>query len=67
MGEKLRMLRQQKGKKQWEIAQICSLTRQAVSNYECGVRTPDLNTLYRLTRYYHISMDELFPADPDTD
>ena len=59
MGEKLRALRQQKGKKQREIAKICGMTRQAISNYERGVRTPDLETLQKLTRFYHIKMDEL--------
>ena len=65
VGEKLRMLRKQNGKMQREIAQVFNMTRQAISNYERGTRTPDLNTLHKLTRYYQITMDELFPEDTD--
>ena len=35
------------------------MTRQAISNYECGIRTPDLETLRKLARYYHITIDDL--------
>ena len=52
---------------QKEIGKYLNIERQTYSNYERGVRTPDMSTLSRLAQLYHISMDELLIPEPDPD
>ena len=51
---------------QKEIGRYLNIERQTYSNYERGVRMPDSNTLARLAKLYHISIDELIAPLPDT-
>ncbi len=38
---------------------MLNISRQAYSNYETSKRTPDLDSLLYLSRFYHLSLDTL--------
>lgn len=57
--ERLKILRTQAQMTQEELAAKLFVTRQAVSNYEQGIRYPSLDTLVRIAQLFGVSLDEL--------
>lgn len=45
--------------KQKDLAQLLNVSVSAVSHYEKGLNTPDLNNLILLAEYFHVSLDYL--------
>ena len=58
-GDRLRELRKQSGFSQQELADRIDQTKQAVSQYERGVRKPDIDMLSALCDIFNVSMDYL--------
>lgn len=48
---------------QKEVALRLSISRQVYSNYERGIRIPDLETAARLAAFYHMTVDCLVWAE----
>ncbi|MCX7746908.1 MAG: helix-turn-helix domain-containing protein [Clostridia bacterium] len=59
-GERLKLLREEKGKTQQEIAELLGLSRSALSKYEHNDREPDRQAVAMLTDYFDVSVDYLF-------
>mgnify|MGYP001774629849 CR=1 FL=1 len=59
LAHNLRTLRKQHHLTQTDLSTMLNVSRQAYSNYETGKRTPDLDALLFLSRYYHVSLSEL--------
>lgn len=59
LGERLVELRKKHGYSQQEIADRLSVTRQTISNWECGQGAPALDKAAELAAIYRISLDEL--------
>jgi len=57
--EGLRMIRKQKRFSQLKVAMDLSISREALSYYENGKRSPDIEMLVRLSDYYNVSIDYL--------
>ena len=55
----LKFLRKSKNLSQNELANEINLTRQTISNYEKGLRQPDLFALTKISNFFSISVDEL--------
>ena len=55
----LREIRKQKKYSQLKVALDLSLSREALSYYENGKRSPDTDMLVRLSRYFNVSIDYL--------
>ena len=55
----LREIRKQKGYSQLKVAMDLSISREALSYYENGQRSPDLAMLVRLSEYFDVSIDYL--------
>ena len=55
----LREIRQKKKYSQLKVAMDLSISREALSYYENGKRSPDVDMLVRLSRYSHVSIDYL--------
>ena len=55
--ERLRELRTQRGFSQQDLADRTNQTKQAISQYERGVRRPDMNTLLALCDIFNVSVD----------
>ena len=48
------------------LAEKLCLTRQAISNYECGNTFPDIEVLIKLSEIFNISLDELIKSGNPT-
>ena len=55
----LRKIRKQKKYSQLKVAMELSISREALSYYETGKRSPDVDMLVRLSRYFNVSVDYL--------
>ncbi len=56
---RLKVLRIQKGYTQEEIANRLHVSRQAVSRWETGKSSPDIDNLTLLGEIYEVSVDEM--------
>ncbi|NLL77958.1 MAG: helix-turn-helix transcriptional regulator [Clostridiales bacterium] len=65
MAEKLQVLRKNKGLSQEELAELLSVSRQAVGKWEYGQSYPDLDKLIQLSELYSISLDRLVKDQGD--
>ena len=59
MKEKLKLLRKQSGVSQKDVANAIGVTTSAYSNYEQGIREPNIQILINLCKYYDVSSDYL--------
>ena len=57
LANNLRYLRKKHGLTQKDLSKMLNISRQAYSNYETSKRTPDLDSLLYLSRFYHLSLD----------
>lgn len=55
----LREIRRKKGLSQLKVAMDLSISREALSYYENGKRSPDLQMLILLSEYFDVSIDYL--------
>ncbi|MBO5501080.1 MAG: helix-turn-helix transcriptional regulator [Clostridia bacterium] len=61
--ERLRELREKRGLKQSDVAQILETTQQVYSRYENGVNALPIHHLITLCKYYRISADYMLGLD----
>ena len=59
LANNLRFLRTKHKLTQDDLSSLLNISRQAYSNYETSKRTPDLESLLHISRFYRISIDEL--------
>lgn len=64
-GEKLQMLRKARGLSQEALAEQLGVTRQAVSKWELGDATPDLENVVALARFFGVSTDYLLLTEQE--
>ncbi len=55
----LQMIRKQKGYNQQKVAMDLNISREALSHYETGKRSPDLDMLRKMSAYFNVSIDFL--------
>ena len=55
----LRLIRRQRGLNQLKVAMDLNISREALSHYENGKRSPDVEMLRRLSLYFNVSIDFL--------
>jgi putative transcriptional regulator len=60
MKNKLKELRQQRKVSQGDLAKALSVSRQTVNSIENGKFDPSLTLAIKLTRFFEISLDEIF-------
>ena len=65
ISQKLKILREEHKLTQDELATKLKLSRSAISNYESGLRTPEINTLYAICNFYNITLDSLFSEETE--
>lgn len=72
LGERLSLLRKQRGMTQMELAEALDISRQAVSRWEQGVSEPSTENLIRIGKLFGVPVDALvngdaqFPPEADT-
>lgn len=59
LANNLRFLRAKHKLTQDDLSSLLNISRQAYSNYETSKRTPDLDSLLHISRFYRITLDEL--------
>lgn len=59
LSKNLRTLRKMHHLTQTHLSAALNISRQAYSNYENSKRTPDLDSLIRLSRLYHVTLNQL--------
>ncbi len=64
--EKLQILRKEKGLSQEKLAELLSVSRQAVSKWESGQTYPEIEKLIVLSDLFEITLDDLL-KDKDTE
>ena len=55
----LRLIRKQKNLNQLKVAMDLNISREALSHYENGKRSPDIDMLRTLSVYFDVSIDFL--------
>lgn len=55
----LKEIRKRKKYSQLKVAMDLAISREALSYYENGKRSPDLEMLLKLSRYFNVSIDYL--------
>lgn len=65
IGKKIKALRLQKGMTQEELANKLNMSSQAVSKWENGITTPDIQLLPDLSVIFGVTIDELFALTDD--
>lgn len=65
LGQYISALRTQKSENQQKLAEICSVSSDAVSRWERGVTCPDINSLRLLAEHFDIPVSKLYYAVPD--
>ena len=55
----LRLIRKRKKLNQLKVAMDLNISREALSHYENGKRSPDVQMLRRLSEYFDVSIDFL--------
>ncbi len=59
----LRAIRKAKGYSQLKVAMDLSISREALSYYENGLRSPDIAMLLKLSDYFDVSVDYLIKGE----
>lgn len=62
--ESLKAIRKERKKNQKEIATELQVSQALVSAWELGVNKPDIDNLFKLARYYQVSLDYLVSFTP---
>ena len=55
----LREIRKKKGYSQVKVSLELNVSREAISNYENGKRSPDVDMLVKFSDYFNVSIDYL--------
>lgn len=63
LAEKIIQLRKKTGMSQEELAEKIGVSRQAVSKWESGMSTPDMNKILALSEFFGVSTDFLLKDD----
>ena len=59
----LKLIRKQKNLNQLKVAMDLSISREALSYYENGKRSPNIEMLVTLSRYFNVSIDYLITGE----
>ena len=59
MGERIRRARENERLSQEQLAEMCSLSTSHMGHIERGTRLPSLESIFRVSKALHVSMDYL--------
>lgn len=67
VGKNLSILRKSRGLTQLELAEMFSYSDKAVSKWEKGETLPDMETMYKIAKFYGVSLDYLTKEHKEED
>ncbi len=59
----LKLIRKQRKLNQLKVASDLNISREALSHYENGKRSPDINMLRKISDYFNVSIDFLINGE----
>lgn len=59
----LKQIRKKKGYSQLKVSLDLNISREAISFYENGKRSPDVDMLVMLSKYFNVSIDYLITGE----
>ncbi len=59
----LKLIRKKLGYSQLKVAFALNISREALSYYENGKRSPDIEMLRKMSRYFNVSIDYLINGE----
>lgn len=59
----LKEIRKKKGYSQVKVSLELNISREAISNYENGKRSPDIDMLVKFSDYFNVSIDYLIRGE----
>lgn len=59
----LKQIRKKKGYSQLKVSLDLNISREAISFYENGKRSPDIDMLVKLSKYFNVSIDYLITGE----
>ncbi len=59
----LKLIRKQRNLNQLKVAMDLNISREALSHYENGKRSPDIQMLRKLSSYFNVSIDFLINGE----
>lgn len=63
MRNRLAEMRRQRGLSQWDLARLLDVPQPRVSEWERGIRTPLLETAFRIAHLLHCRIEDIFCYD----
>ena len=60
MKNRLEELRKKAGITQEELAERLEVSRQTIGSLECGRYNPSIQLAYKLAKFFHVTIEELF-------
>ena len=65
MKNRLEELRKRRGIKQEELASALEVSRQTIGSLENGRYNPSIQLAFKITRYFHMTIEEIFIYEED--
>lgn len=65
IGDNIKRLRESRGLKQPDLAQICGVTTQAISTWETGIRAPRMGAVEKMAAYFGVKKSDILDEEPD--
>jgi len=62
-GNKIKLLRKKNNMTQYDLANKLNVTRQAISNWERGQTTPDIDTIDKISKLFAITIDQMITGE----
>lgn len=67
LSEKIQYLRKENGLTQEQLAELCNVSRQAITKWESDIAIPEMEKIIFLSRLFKVSIDELLKDEFDID
>ena len=67
MKNRLKEIRNVKGIKQEDLADILHVSRQTISSLENGKNNPSIQLAFKIARYFDMHIEEIFLYEEETD
>ena len=67
MKNRLEELRKQRGIKQEELANVLEVSRQTIGSLENGRYNPSIQLAFKMARYFHMTIEEIFIFEEDVE
>lgn len=66
MKNRLEELRKQRGIKQEDLANVLEVSRQTIGSLENGRYNPSIQLAFKISRYFNMSIEEIFIYEEET-